>query len=143
MADKSGFEIDIRGLIKSMQSTAAEVDKASRKGLTAAMWEWKRDAIDVTPLDKGTLRRSTSTKIVRAGTDEVSLDGEMRANAVEKRGGSRFNYGYYIHEVKPNQNFKTPNTVGKFLTTPLERHGAEYIRIMEDTIRKGINSTWK
>lgn len=143
MADKSGFEIDLRGFHRAVHSTAAEIEKASRKGLTAAMWEWKRDAIDVAPLDKGGLRKSISTKIVRAGADEASLDGEIRANAVEKRGGSRFNYGYYIHEVKPNQNFKTPNTVGKFLTTPLEQNGAEYIRIMEDTIREGINQAWK
>ena len=142
MSKGAGFEIDLRGYGRALNSTVGDIQKASRKGLTAAMNEWKRDAIDVAPLDSSTLRRSITFKTTDA-TGSLNVDGVMRANAIEKRGGSRFNYGYYIHEVKPDQSFKAPGAIGTFLSTPLEQNDEEYIRIIDDMIRAGISSVWR
>jgi hypothetical protein len=134
----ASFEMDLRKFIRAIEEVPEIVASAAKRGLHDVMDEWKRDAIDVAPVDKSTLIKSVSIpEITGSG---VNLTGEFSANAVEvasrgKWAGKRFNYAYYIHEKDAGgRNLRKPGAVKKFLEVPLEKSSDKWVRDIENEI---------
>jgi hypothetical protein len=105
------------------------------------MNEWRVEAVDLAPLDKGTLRRGISKKVVDKTTGSyLDMEGQIVAVAIEDSAKwPRFNYAYYLHEVKGEiKHPTTPGTVAKFLDTPVYIHHDKWIKKLEDDIRAAM-----
>jgi len=117
------------------------IDEGSRIGTGDVLDEWKREAVNLAPLDKGTLRRNIKTELVTHG-DTVS--GEISASVIETRNGRRFDYAAYLHDeypLKHGETFKNPTTAGtipRFIDKPLEEHGAEWAADIERGIKETL-----
>jgi len=126
------IEFDLSGLIRGLESATEAIARAAKRGLHDALDDWRREATDVAPLDKGTLRRGIDTRIEGGGLD---LTGEISAVAIEDSGKGRFNYAYYLHEIKGEiKNPTTPGTEAKFLDIPAEKNEKKWMREIEAEI---------
>ena len=127
-----GLEFDLSAFERALREIPEVTFKAAKRGMHDALDEWKRDATDIAPLDKSTLRRGIDTQIDGAGADMV---GEISAVAIEDSGNGRFNYAYYLHEVKGEiANPTTPGTEAKFLDIPAEKNEKKWMRGIESEI---------
>lgn len=124
--------LDLAKFAKALEEIPEVAFKAAKRGMHDALDEWKREATDIAPLDKGTLRRGIDTRIEGDGFD---LTGEVSAVAIEDSGKGRFNYAYYLHEVKGEiKNPTTPGTEAKFLDIPAEKNEKKWMREIEAEI---------
>ncbi|WP_127506927.1 HK97 gp10 family phage protein [Paenibacillus humicus] len=128
------FEFNMSRFLHAIEGAADTIAAGAKRGMHDALDDWKREAVDVAPIDKGTLRRSISVQEIEGAG--ANLTGGISANAVERtKGGRRFNYAYYIHEVKGDEfSGKTPGTVGRFLDVPAEKNGEKWMRGIEAEI---------
>jgi hypothetical protein len=135
------LEFNIIKFIRTLDATEEMIAKGAKRGLHDALDDWKRESTDVAPLDKGTLRRSISTEIDGKG---LELTGEISANAIESGSKGRFNYAYYIHEVKGKiANPTTPGTLAKFLDVPAKKNEEKWLRMIENEIQDEVKrSGW-
>lgn len=119
------------------------IDEGARNGTHDVLDEWKREATDLAPLKKGTLRRSIKTKVSGNGAD---ITGAISASVIESRNGRRFDYAAYLHDVYPQkhgESFKNPTTSGtipRFIDKPLEDNAenwaADIEREIQSTLRR-------
>lgn len=124
--------LDVSRLIEGLENAADVIERGAKRGLHDAMDEWLREATDLAPLKTGTLRRGISTEVKSKNGE---LKGEIQALAVEEGKGGRFNYAYYIHEIKGEiANPTTPGTIAKFLDAPLKQNEKKWIREIEAAI---------
>lgn len=133
------LELDLRGLVRKLDEAGRAIGYVARLSLQDIMDDWKREAINVAPLKTGTLRRSIHYR-TRQGTKGVNVTGELTASAIEvSPKWGRFNYAYYIHEVK-GDSFKgrVTGTIGRFLDVPAEQHEAEWMQRLEADIKAKI-----
>lgn len=127
-----GLEIDLTKFAKALREVPEVTFRAAKRGMHDALDEWQRESTDIAPLDKGTLRRGIDTGIDGEGADMV---GEITAVAIEDSGKGRFNYAYYLHEVKGEiANPTTPGTEAKFLDIPAEKNEKKWMREIETEI---------
>jgi hypothetical protein len=130
------LEFNIIKFIRTLDATDEMIAKGAKRGLHDALDDWKRESTDIAPLDKGTLRRSISTEIDGKG---LELTGEISANAIESGSKGRFNYAYYIHEVKGKiANPTTPGTLAKFLDVPAKKNKEKWLRMIENEIQDEV-----
>lgn len=140
------IELDLSRFIHALESVSNTVAQAAKTGMHDVLDEWKADAVDLAPLDKGTLRRGIDTEI---DGDGLNISGKVTAVAVEvaakgKWAGKRFNYAYYLHEVFPlkhGRSFKNPSTAGtipEFIDTPAIYKGNDWMRQIEDEIEREL-----
>jgi len=123
-----GLELDISKFAKALREIPEVTFKAAKRGMHDALDEWQRESTDIAPLDKGTLRRGIDTEV-------DGLTGEISAVAIEDSGKGRFNYAYYLHEVKGSiANPTTPGTEAKFLDIPAEKNEKKWMREIEAEI---------
>lgn len=138
------LEIDLSKFIRALEAAPEVVGQAAKRGLHDALDEWKADATDLAPLDKGKLRRGIDTDVNGGG--RLNLSGEITAVAAEvaergKWAGKRFNYAYYLHEVYPKKHggrFKnptTPGTIPEFIDKPAVYKGDDWVRGIENEIK--------
>lgn len=133
MARDFEFELDLTRFAHALHNAAETIADGAKRGLHDALDEWRREATNLAPLDKGTLRRGIHTPPIEG--DGLNLTGEIVANAIEDTGKGRFNYAYYIHEVKGEiKNPTTPGTIAKFLDVPAEQHAEKWMREIEREI---------
>ncbi|MCG5252621.1 HK97 gp10 family phage protein [Brevibacillus agri] len=126
------IEFDLAKFERALREVPEVVFKAAKRGMHDVLDEWRQEAVDIAPLDKGTLRRGIDTRIDGNGLD---MAGEINAVAIEDSGRGRFNYAYYLHEVKGEiANPTTPGTEAKFLDIPAEKHGNKWMRDIEAEI---------
>jgi hypothetical protein len=132
------FEIDLSQFIADIEDAAEAIADGAKRGMHDALDEWKREATDLAPIDKGTLRRSISVGEIEQ--NGLNMTAEISANATEKsRSGRRFNYAYYIHEKDAGgKKLRTPGTEKKFLDVALDRNEAKWIRDIESEIKDEI-----
>lgn len=133
------LELDLSQFIRDLNETVNDMSAGARVGLQDALDDWKREAVDIAPIDKGTLRRNiTPQQIQGIG---LNLTGEITANAVERWKNGRFNYAYYIHEENAGgKNLRAPGTVKKFLDVSAQQNQDRWLRIIEDEIRDELRS---
>jgi len=130
------FELDLSKFIRDLNGATEAIARGAKRGLHDALDDWRREATDVAPLDKGTLRRGIDTRIEGEGVD---LTGEISAVAIEDSGKGRFNYAYYLHEIKGEiKNPTTPGTVAKFLDEPAKQHADKWMREIEAEIEREV-----
>lgn len=133
------LDFDISKLIRGLDGTDADIAKATKRSMQDALDSWKREAVDVAPIDKTTLRQSITThEIEETGSGYV---GEISANATERWRGGRFNYAYYIHEEDAGgKDLRTPGTEKKFLDVPAEKNGDQWLRDIEREITQAFKA---
>ena len=130
------FELDLSKFIRDLNGATEAIASGAKRGLHDALDDWRREARDIAPLDKGTLRRGIDSNIEGDGLD---LTGEISAVAIEDSGKGRFNYAYYLHEIKGEiKNPTTPGTVAKFLDISAERNEKKWLAMIEDEIQAEI-----
>ncbi|MCD9024317.1 HK97 gp10 family phage protein [Cohnella silvisoli] len=133
------FELDLSKFASMFDSAAEVIEKAARTGMHDALDEWKADAVDVAPIEEGTLRQTISVGDINGAG--LNLSGSVSANAVVKsRSGRRFNYAYYIHEANAgDKRLRTPGTVKRFLEVPLKKNEAKWQADIEREIQTGLD----
>lgn len=123
-----GLELDISKFAKALREIPEVTFKAAKQGMHDALDEWQKEATDIAPLKDGTLRRGIDTEV-------DGLTGEITAVAIENSGKGRFNYAYYLHEVKGEiANPTTPGTEAKFLDIPAKKNEKKWMREIEAEI---------
>lgn len=127
------FDPDLKNFAIKLSDVEDTIKKGVKVGVQDVLNDWKRESVDITPLDKGTLRKSISTEIRSKGR---MYEGSISADATEKsKKYGRFNYAYYIHEVGGEiANPTTPGTVDKFLNEPAEQNEDKWLKMIEDAI---------
>lgn len=133
------LKVDVQSMVESLEDTLDGMDAVVRRGVEDVLDDWRREAVDVAPIDRGVLRRNIRTEPVR--NVGGSIMGELSANAVEQSPGRRFNYAYYIHEgymSRDGKRLRTPGTVEKFIEKPAEQNEARWFRQIESDIKAEI-----
>ena len=127
------FRLDTSALRRALQVSPELVARGADNALTDIKNDWVRDSRDIVPKDTHNLQQQIHGDIQGSG-----LDGyiEVKANAVRESGGSRFNYGYYIHEDRG----KAVTGEKKFLDKPAEENidkwGRWLAKEIEDELRR-------
>ncbi|NHN31132.1 HK97 gp10 family phage protein [Paenibacillus agricola] len=107
------------------------LEQGARNGTADVLDEWKRESVDLAPLEFGALRRGIDTNTEQSGS---KLGGVITSSAVSKKGRKRFDYATYIHDRFPRTSFKsptTPGTIPKYLDKPLADNGAKWAKMIE------------
>ncbi|QDX93635.1 HK97 gp10 family phage protein [Brevibacillus laterosporus] len=143
------IDIDLNGLRTSGQRIAslmpayrkkllATMGRGAKRGMHDVLDEWKVEAVDLAPLDKGLLRRGIHTKVTGKS---ANLTATIQSSAVESSNGQRFDYAYYLHNVYPEkygdsfQNPTTPGTIPNYLEKPAEENKERWKQMIEDEIK--------
>lgn len=132
------FEINLDKFANKLVSASDTIGIGVKTGMQDVLDDWKREATDLAPLDKSTLRRSIFTELeVGKG---LNVKGTITANATEKsKGYGRFNYAYYIHEIGGDiKNPTTPGTIDKFLDKPAEDNEDRWLELVENEIEEQL-----
>jgi hypothetical protein len=131
------FELNTSGLEKLFRKSPTLAATGAKRGLHDSLDDWVREARDIAPLDKGTLRRGINSEGVK-GTG-LNLLGEVSSVAVESSKAGRFNYAYYIHEL--DAGGKSVNGEKQYLDKSGDQNKAKWSRWIEEEIeaelRKG------
>lgn len=132
--------LDLSQFAKDLENCRVEIGAAARNAFHDIMDDWKREAVDIAPLDKGTLRRAIHYRTENKTGRSLNVEGWIRANATEESAKwPRFNYAYYLHEVKGEiKNPTTSGTEAKFLDVPAERNERQWIQQLENEIKAKI-----
>lgn len=123
------FEFDLTPLLHLIEKSPEAAARGAKRGLHDALDDWVREARDIAPIDKGTLRRSITAHEVEG--DGLNLEGTVSANATERWRDGTFNYAYYIHEVTEHAVTGDP----KFLDNPAKENENKWRGWIEDEIR--------
>lgn len=130
------FKFDISKFRKQLGVTDKMIAAGAKRGLHDVLDEWQFKSRNLAPLDKGTVRRNIDINIEG---NNFELSGQITANAIESSSNSRFNYAYYIHEVKGRiQRPSTPGTIAKFLDEPAKKNTAKWLKHIESDIEEEI-----
>lgn len=131
------LSLDLTKFIADLEATAEAIAEGARNGMHDALDEWKREAVDIAPIDKGTLRRGIQKGEIEG--EGANLTGEITSTAIESRKGKRFNYAYYIHEKDAGgKSLRTPGTVKRYLEAPLKKNGDKWLRNIEKEIEAAV-----
>lgn len=126
--------VDFAKFRQALEKAPETMFLAAKRGMHDALDEWRRESVDIAPMDKSTLRKSFGPNEINQ--DGQELTGEFAVNTVEIGGKGRFNYAYYLHEVKGEiKNPTTPGTEAKFLEIPSKKHGKKWTRDIENEIK--------
>lgn len=109
------FKLDMSGLLRAIERSPDAAGRGAKLAMDDIKDDWVKEARDIAPLDSGNLRKQ-----IHGEVDGEALNSSVivTANATQKTGGKRFNYGYYIHEghmAEDGKKLRTPGTVEKFL----------------------------
>lgn len=133
-----GLKIDIAKFRRDLNATVDAIGAGAKRGMHDALDDWLRESRDIAPLDKGTLRQNIhQDNVIQNG---LNIEGGLVANAVESSPGwPRFNYAYYLHEVKGDiKRPTTPGTVAKFLDEPAREHERRWVKMIENEINEEV-----
>ncbi len=131
------FELDLSKFANKLSKAGNIIGKGVKVGMHDVLDDWKREATDLAPLDKGTLRKSITTELNIGGD---TFEGVITANATEKsKNYGRFNYAYYIHEIGGEiKNPTTSGTIDKFIDKPADDNEDRWIKLVEQEIEKQL-----
>jgi hypothetical protein len=130
-------DFDLRKFKRFLETSKKVIANGAKRGMHDALDEWEIKAVDLAPLDKSTLRRGINTEIVGMGLNIVGEISSVAIEQSERRG--RFNYAYYIHEVKGEiNNPTTPGTIAKYIDKPLEDNDERWLAMIEREIEREL-----
>ncbi|CAM2951617.1 HK97 gp10 family phage protein [Paenibacillus sediminis] len=131
------LEFDVSALLRLVDGSADVIEEAAKRGMHDALDAWKRESVDIAPLDEGTLRRSITVGEIERNGNEFT--GEITANAVVQSSKGRFNYAYYIHEEDAGgKSLRAPGTEKKFLDIPAQQNGKKWLADIENEIKSEL-----
>jgi len=133
------FELNTKGIERLFAKSPTAAARGAKRGLHDALDDWKAEAVDIAPIDKGTLRRGIKAEGVSGSG--LDLKAEISSTAIEEGGSGRFNYAYYIHEL----NAGGANVGGekKYLDKSAEVNKTKWMRWVEEEIQKELrNEGW-
>ena len=135
------FKIDTEKLLRAMRKSPTEAGKALTRTMDEIKDDWKKESVDIAPLDSGNLRRQITAVRTGSGMD-TAVTGKGNATATT---GRRFNYGYYIHEKNAGgKSLRRPGTVYKYLTTPADKHKGKWTKWLEEDVKKALGGVgWR
>lgn len=124
------FELNTQEIDRLFRQSPEAAAKGAKRGLQDSLRDWKLQATNIAPLDKGTLRRGIKNE--RVSGHGLDLQGDISSTAKERN----FNYAYYIHEQDAGgKNLRTPGTVKKYLDVSGEQNKDKWMRWVEEEIR--------
>lgn len=133
---KFEFDLDMEKYSEALDKAADTISEGLERGLWYGLATWRAEAVDLAPIDKGTLRRSIWSYVEGDGMD---LTGEIGANATSKTKGKRFNYAYYIHENGAGgKKLRQSWAEKKFLDVSFERHKSAILGEIEYGIDEAL-----
>lgn len=128
------LDFDIDKFMRMVEKSPDAILRGAKRGMHDALDDWQSAAVDIAPLDKGTLRRSIAQEPIQVSGD--SIVGVITANAIEVSRSGRFNYAYYIHEKDAGGKIlRHPGTVKKFLDVSLKKNEKKYLDHIEKEIK--------
>jgi hypothetical protein len=133
---RNQFEIDLTPLVHLLERSPDAAARGATKAMRDIKNDWKRESIDVAPLDTGNLRRQIDGKVDVSGLNPLI---EIEANAKTSK---HFNYAYYIHEGHMSADGKSlrhPGTVEEFLNEPAEQNKGRWSDMLEREIREQLD----
>lgn len=129
-------EIDVGVMLDDLKRWGLDAEQVVKKNVQDIMDHWQRESVDLAPIDTSTLRRSIHTKTTTSGASKVDVTGEIRASAVEISPSGRFDYSYWIHEVKGDSfRGRVAGTIGRFLDVPAEENERRWLRQVEEGLK--------
>ncbi|MGG2024219.1 HK97 gp10 family phage protein [Gottfriedia sp. S16(2024)] len=117
-----------------MRRSPEAAGRGAKRGLHDALDDWKAQAVDIAPLDKGTLRRGIKAEGVKG--NGLNMKAEISSTAIEESGSGRFNYAYYIHEL--NAGGANVRREKKYLDKSAEANKDKWMRWVEEEIQKEL-----
>ena len=129
------IEFDTSGLAAAFDNVKKRALDAAAREMGDAMDDLREKAVNLAPLDKGTLRGSAWTEVATKG-DVVT--GEVYFNATENGPKGRVNYALIVHEMGEFKNPTTPGTQPKFLENPLKANAERYVAEIDAAVRKEL-----
>jgi hypothetical protein len=130
------FEVNIEGLERLFKQSPEAAYKGAKRGMQDALNDWVKEARDIAPLDKGTLRRGIKNE--RVSREGDALVADISSTAIEESGNGRFNYAYYIHEL--NANGANVRGEKQYLDKSAEDNYEKWMRWVEEEIKKELRS---
>ncbi|MFT4413191.1 HK97 gp10 family phage protein [Fredinandcohnia humi] len=129
------FEINLDDFIEDLIDSADAIKRGAGRGLDDVADLWRVESRDLAPLKTSRLRDNIAKKV-----DKENLVATVSANVYEKsKKWPRFNYAYYIHDVKGEiKNPTTQGTIAKFLDKPLEDNEDRWLRHIESQIQNEL-----
>jgi hypothetical protein len=134
------FEFNLDKFAAALEKAPDIIGQAARTGMHDALDEWKADAVDIAPIDEGTLRRSITVGEIEGSG--LSIEGSVSANATVKSKSGRFNYAYYIHEGfmrADGKKLRAPGTVEEFIDVPAKKNEAKWQSGIEREVQDGLD----
>ncbi|WP_088072401.1 hypothetical protein [Gottfriedia luciferensis] len=128
------FEIDVSRLQLLLKRSPQAAAKGAKRGLHYALDDWKKEAVDIAPIDKGTLRRGIKAEGITG--NDINLTAEISSIAIEAGESGNFNYAYYIHEL--DAGGARVNVEKKYLDKSAESNKSKWMRWIEDEIKKEL-----
>ncbi|MGC4375802.1 HK97 gp10 family phage protein [Fictibacillus sp. Mic-4] len=129
------FELDVSGLKRLMASSPEAAARGAKRGLHDALDDWVREARNIAPIDKGTLRRGITAEGVTG--KGINLKAEINSTAIERG----FNYAYYIHEE--DAGGKNVNGEKQYLDKSAQENQTKWQRWIEEEIVAALkNEGW-
>lgn len=117
-------------LIRKLRAARTGGRGGAERGARLAGEALISDSVPVTPKQEGTLR---STANMAPVTGVFRTQGGFYVVV-----GYDTEYARAVHEMPPDTNWTTPGTGPKYLTGPFERNREEYLKIMAESVRKGL-----
>lgn len=124
------FELDTSRVASLIELAPLTAHRAAKESLTDALDDWVVQAVDIAPIDKGTLRRGIKSEGVKDQNGE--LVGEVSSTAIERD----FNYAYYIHEL--DAGGKNVGGVHQYLDKSAEENQAKWEQQLADDIESAL-----
>lgn len=122
----------IERLLRTMESSRADMGLAARRGIKSGLDKWVSEAKDDALMDTGNLRKNIKPLNLIGGSG-LNLTGTIVANAYN----NGFNYAYYWHFYgHMPQNPTTPGTTGEFLLRSGEEFGEKITSLLEKEIQR-------
>jgi hypothetical protein len=121
------FEMNTAELERLFRMSPSAAAKGAKRGLHDSLDDWVKEARDIAPIDKGTLRHGITAQGI-VGRD---LELAAKINSVAKE--RDFNYAYYIHER--DAGGKNVSGEKKYLDKSAEENKEKWHRWIEEEIR--------
>ncbi|MFY2158067.1 hypothetical protein ACOSZF_20875 [Cytobacillus firmus] len=134
--NRNSFSLDLSPLVDLLQRSPEAAGRGAVKAMRDIKDDWKRESVDVAPLDTGNLRRQINGRVEGSGLESTV---EIEANAMNS---GQFNYAYYIHEggmAADGKSLRHPGTEEEFLKKPAEENEQRWSRMLEREIRDQLD----
>ena len=113
----------INDVLLNFDKVTKDMARKAEKAVYEVGADLLKESNELTPIDKGDLRKSGKLKLEKKGNSIA---------AVVSYGDSRVTYAAAVHEI--NKNYNEPGTGWKYLERPLKKNAKRYLNYMRKKI---------